>query len=200
MPHEQMVPAIHSGRGTGSIDRLKPLDWHVVVGRDGVVSLRPSSGGCGGTARPPRKSRRSDYEFCDAHHKMSLCATEGCSSPGRAGCFEPQKTEPRCACTGPPRFTALGPRSHAQYEQLKRAHSKQQNYDCDPIIFEPMPAHCIHGRTFPLSDSPVTLAHPCFQSYFAGKHFGFAVCGANRVNVSQFVAQIRHGCRRSRCT
>ena len=95
---------------------------------------------------------------------MSLCATEGCSSPGRAGCFEPQKTEPRCACTGPPRFTALGRRSHAQNEQLKRAHSKQQNYDCDPIIFEPMPAHCIHGRTFPLSDSPVTLALPCFRA------------------------------------
>jgi len=121
---------------------------------------------------------------------MSLCATEGCSSPGRAGCFEPQKTEPRCACTGPPRFTALGRRSHAQNEQLKRAHSKQQNYDCDPIIFEPMPAHCIHGRTFPLSDSPVTLAHPCFQSYFAGKHFCFAVCGENPANVSRFVAQI----------
>jgi len=54
MPHEQMVPAIHSGRGTGSIDRLKPLDWHVVVGRDGVVSLRPSSGGCGGTGQTPQ--------------------------------------------------------------------------------------------------------------------------------------------------
>ena len=31
--------------------------------------------------------------------------------------------------------------SHAQNEQLKRAHSKHQNCDCDPIIFEPMPAH-----------------------------------------------------------
>jgi hypothetical protein len=47
------------GRGqaaqSSSIDRLKPVDWYVVVGRDGVSPcLRPSSDGrCGADLNPP---------------------------------------------------------------------------------------------------------------------------------------------------
>ena len=63
-----------------------------------------------------------------------------------------------------PRFLVLGWRSHAQNEQLKRAHPKQQNCDCDPIIFEPMPAHRMHARPSLLTDSPITLAHSCFRA------------------------------------
>jgi hypothetical protein len=48
-------------------------------------------------------------------------------------------------------------RSHAQNEQLKRAHSKQQNCDCNPIVFEPMPAHCMHDRLSPLSKTTSNL-------------------------------------------
>jgi hypothetical protein len=39
-----------------------------------------------------------------------------------------------------------------------------------------------------LINSPTLL-----QSYFAAKEFGFADCGENPANVSQFVAGIRHG-------
>jgi hypothetical protein len=39
----------------------------------------------------------------------------------------------------------------------------------------------------------INITPPQFQSYFAAKHFGFAACGENPANVSQFVARMRHG-------
>jgi hypothetical protein len=52
-----------------SIDRLNPLNWHVVVGRNGIsLCLRPSSGACCGA----RETRPEHHDEHARHRKSQL--------------------------------------------------------------------------------------------------------------------------------
>jgi len=102
---------------------------------------------------------------------------------------------PRCIV---PEGTGSRRLLNAQCQHLNEAHSNDQHCECYRIVIEPMPTHDSpsHVQT-PNFLSPVMSAEhvnitpPLFHIYFAANHFGFATCGENPANVSQFVAGIR---------
>jgi hypothetical protein len=114
------------------------LDGIVVRLRKPIARLSRSS---------PSALRQSSVSFCVIFR--SVCCDGMAPNP--------------TSQTGPKSGVHFSQHSHAQNEQLKRGHTKQQNCDCDPIIFEPMPAHCMHGLPSLLRDSPATLAHAISQ-------------------------------------
>jgi hypothetical protein len=131
------------------------------------VRVPPRCFGNGGS--PTRDAAVS----CQRHHHISR-ASPCIGSLGKKNappCHRQRKREP---------LLVAGRHSHVQNEQLKRAHSTHQYCDRNPIVFEPMPAHCMHGRPSPLSDSPATLAHPYFRAI-----------SQERILVSRFVVKTR---------